>query len=151
MRAERVAVDTNVLISAALLAHSAPALLLHLVARDHRLVFSPDTFEELETRLWRPKFDRYISMEDRKLYLHDLAAFADWVRPDASLTQRRFSRDADDDKFVRVALAAQARWLLTGDDDLLTLGTVEGVSIITAARAQESLQAAAGEVPRNKP
>ena len=43
--------------------------------------------------------------------------------------------DADDDKFVHVALAAKARWLVTGDSDLLTLRQVEDVVILTPAQA----------------
>ena len=57
--------DTNVLISAALSAQGAPAQLLRLVLQDHRLVFSQPTFDELHTRLYRPKFDRYLTLELR--------------------------------------------------------------------------------------
>jgi predicted nucleic acid-binding protein len=60
-------IDTNVLISAALLKTSLPAVLLGKALRDFRIVFSSATFEELETRLWRPEFDRYITPESRKL------------------------------------------------------------------------------------
>jgi predicted nucleic acid-binding protein len=42
----------------------------------HRLVFSQATFDELESRLWRPKFDRYLDLETRRLLLHDFNAVA---------------------------------------------------------------------------
>lgn len=133
MTAERWVIDTNVLISAALLSGSLPVALVSRALRDFRIVFSSATFAELETRIWRPKFDRYITLENRKLVLHDLAAAAEWVEPASGATT--FSRDADDDKFVHAALAAKARWLVTGHSDLLTLGQVEDVVILTPAQA----------------
>lgn len=139
MSVERWVIDTNVLISAALLKGSVPALLLRRVLGAHRLVFSAATFDELETRLWRPKFDRYITLEDRKLVLHDLAAVAEWVEPDAELCAAAFSRDRDDDKFVHAARAAGAAWLVSGDADLLDLKQVEGTRIVTPAGALRQL------------
>lgn len=133
MKVERaVVIDTNVLISAALIKASMPAMLLGRLLVSHRIVFSPATFAELETRLWRPKFDPYLSMEQRALLLHDLGAVADWVEPTDTT---RFSRDADDDKFVHAALGAQAAWLISGDRDLLDLREVQGVAMLTAAEA----------------
>jgi uncharacterized protein len=114
-----------------------PAALVRRVLRDFRVVFSPATFAELETRLWLPKFDRYITLESRKLLLHDLAAAADWVEPAPEGT---FSIDPDDDKFVRTALAAKARWLVTGDRDLLSLGQVEDVLILGPAQALRRIE-----------
>lgn len=86
----RVVLDTNVLISAALLPVSVPARVLHQVLARSRLVFSDATFAELETRLWKPKFDRYITLETRRALLHDLAAVAEWVNPRPA---ERHSRD----------------------------------------------------------
>lgn len=130
-------IDTNVLISAALLKNSVPAALLARLLKSHRLVFSRATFDELETRLWRPKFDPYVSIESRRLLLHDLDAVADWVEPDAG--SARISRDPDDDKFVHLALAAQARWLISGDRDLLDLRGIAGLELLTPAQALRKL------------
>lgn len=133
---ERLVLGTNVLISAALLQASVPARLLQRVLLQGRIVFSQTTFGELETRLWRPKFDRYISMESRRLLLHDLGSVADWIEPAPG---SRHSRDADDDKFVHLALASGAAWLISGDRDLLDLRRVEGVRVLTPATALRTL------------
>jgi uncharacterized protein len=134
MRADaRAVVDTNVLISAALLAESIPARLLKHLLRQGRVLFSEATFAELEQRLWRPKFDRYVSPEIRRALLHDWAAAAEWVPVhDAA---ERFSRDPDDDKFIHAAVAGRADALISGDGDLLALGTVCGMAILTPAQA----------------
>lgn len=141
MKAERWVIDTNVLISAALLRGSLPAARVGRVLRSCRIVFSSATFAELETRIWRPKFRRDITLENRELVLHDLAAAAEWVEPARVATN---SGDADDDKFVHAALAARARWLVAADSDLLTLGQVEDVVILTPAQALRRLKGLRG-------
>ncbi len=133
MRADRYVVDTNVLISAALLADSLPAQVLQHVLSHARLVFSAQTFSELETRLWRPKFDRYLSLEDRKWLLRDLHGAADWFEPTDIGPSR--CRDPQDENFVQLALACQAKALVSGDKDLLILKTLDGIPVLTPAAA----------------
>ena len=132
MNPERVVIDTNVLISAALVPGAVPSRVVAYVLQHQRLLFSEQTFEELRTRLHRPKFDRYLSLDDRKLLLHDFNAAAEWV---ALGEVSSFSRDREDDKFVQTALNGGARWLVSGDADLLCLGSVQTVQIITPAQA----------------
>jgi len=110
----------------------------HALAHGH-ILFTEATFAELETRVWRPKFDRYLSMEARKLLQHDFRAVAQWVDVPPKTSTRRFSRDADDDKFLHAALAGGAKVLVSGDRDLLDLGTVEGVDILSPAQALASM------------
>lgn len=128
----RVVLDTDLLISAALLTESVPARLLHQVLARSRLVFSDATFAELETRLWKPRFDRYLTLETRRALLHDLTAVAEWVNPRPG---ERHSRDPDDDAFIHAAIAAGADWLVSGDDDLLVLSRVQGVEMLSPAQA----------------
>jgi uncharacterized protein len=52
----KLVIDTNILISAALSAQGAPARLVRCALAQHQLVFSLATFDELRTRLYRPKF-----------------------------------------------------------------------------------------------
>lgn len=138
MRAKvRAVVDTNVLISAALSAHSPPVQVTHRLLEHGRILFAKETFAELEIRLWRPKFDRYLTIELRKSMLHDFSAVAEWVeleaRPD--LTGQTHSRDPDDDKFIHAALAGEADVLVSGDRDLLDLGRVGELLILSPANA----------------
>jgi uncharacterized protein len=136
--ATRVVIDTNVWISAALSIAGSPAKLVKRVLGSGNPVFSLATFTELEARLWKPKFDSYLSMEARRGILHDAKAVAHWVEIPVDIVGLRFSRDADDDKFIHAALASSATWLVTGDQDLLVLGTVLGVRILTPAEALKS-------------
>jgi uncharacterized protein len=136
-----VVVDTNVLLSAALAPSGVPALLMDRLLDVGRLVFSAATFAELEGRIWRPKFDRYLPMERRRQILQLARASAVWVDISGELAQRRFSRDATDNAFIHAALAAGASRLVTGDDDLLCLDPLDALRILTPRRAVDELLA----------
>jgi putative PIN family toxin of toxin-antitoxin system len=138
-----VVVDTNVWISAALAKQGAPSQVVQKVLSHGQVVFSDATFQELELRLWKPKFDRYVSMELRRAILHGAKAAAQWVTPTAEITSIAYSRDADDDKFIPAALAANAPWLVSGDQDLLTLanGLMTSGSKLKILSPSQALQA----------
>lgn len=137
MRIERAVVDTNVLISAALSPRSAPAQIVDCLLQRATLVFSRETFEELETRLWRPKFDRYLDMDRRRRLLHDFAAAAQWVDLPAA-PRSAYSRDPHDDAFLHTALQGKVEWLVSGDKDLLELPPADwGFEILSPAQALE--------------
>ena len=135
----RVVVDTNVIISAALSARGATALILRLLLREGQLVFSAATFNELETRLWLPKFDPYLDLEDRQALLRDLAATAHWC--ESAAIEGTWCRDVTDDKFVALAIAAGVTRIVTGDADLLVLDPLGTLRVVTPAAAMEEIQA----------
>jgi putative PIN family toxin of toxin-antitoxin system len=132
----KLVIDTNILISAALSAQGAPAQLVMGVLARHRLVFSQATFDELRTRIYRPKFDRYISLEDRERLLRDFNACAIWVE---AAEPGRYCRDRDDDHFIEAALKAQAHYLVSSDKDLLQAPRVQGLPVISVHQALEAL------------
>ena len=132
---KRVVVDTNVWLSAALSPAGAPSQALRRVLAYGVPVFSQPTFAELEARIWKPKFDRYLTMQARQEILHDARALGHWVEISPSISAQRYSRDEDDDKFIHSALAGAAKWLITGDLDLLSIEADSGVRIIAPAQA----------------
>lgn len=138
MRAEsawRVVIDTNVWISAFLVNTGAPAELVRLVLAHGQPVFSAATLAELDARLWRPKFDRYLDIDERRRLLRDLNSLACWITVPPPIAAQTFCRDADDDKMIHAALAAQATLLVTGDDDLLCLHPLGKLNILTPRAA----------------
>jgi putative PIN family toxin of toxin-antitoxin system len=120
-RGPAVVIDTNVWISGILTRTGYPAQLTRRVIKNGQPVFSPETFVELKDRLWQPKFDRYVSIEQRQALLGGLQAIALWVDVPPEIAAELFCRDATDDKFIHTALAAKAGFLITGDKDLLIL------------------------------
>lgn len=135
MKAEAVVIDTNVLISAALIKTSLTAVLVRHCMVNHQILFSDETFDELKTRLWRPKFDRYLSIENRNQVVLEWLATGSWIEIPPENAVRKFSRDADDDKFLQLASAGRSHLLVSGDRDLLDLKVVDGIEIITPAQA----------------
>jgi uncharacterized protein len=135
----KVVVDTNMLLSAALSPTGAPATLLEWLLTNGILVLSSTTFSELQTRIFKPKFDRYLSLETRKQILHDLSAAAFWIEISADLAGERYCRDTDDDAFVHAAIAADACVIVTGDADLLVLDPIDGLRILTPRMALDSV------------
>ena len=132
MKADRLVLDTNVWISA-LLAPTGTARLLvnEVIERGIDVLFTEGTFNELVTRLERPKFAKYRHPEAWNLFLSELIEVAQWH--DETLTAAGISRDSDDDKFLGLAVIGQADAIISGDSDLLDLVTYEGIPILTPA------------------
>ena len=141
----RVVLDTNVLLSAALSPRGAPAQLVDQLLIHAQIVFSEDTFAELKTRLWKPKFDRYITMDRRRSLLHDFNAVAHWIKVPESIANVAYSRDSTDDAFIHAAFVASARRLVTGDDDLLCLDPIKNLDlrIVTPRQALDEIRQSA--------
>ena len=127
---QRAVVDTNVLVSRLLLADSIPAQAVREARRKGTLLVSEATMQELADVLARPRFDRYVSIEDRKQFLRLLARMAEFV---PIVYQVRECRDPKDDKFLEVALNGRADLILTGDRDLLVLHPWRNIAILTPA------------------
>jgi len=127
---ERVVLDTNVLISGALSNTSTPALALETAVRHGQLLASTATMRELMETLLSPKFDPYVSREQRDALLLRLAPLVEFVE---IVQVVRASRDPNDDKFLDVAVNGRAGVVVTGDKDLLELDPFRGIAILTPA------------------
>lgn len=131
MKAERLVVDSNVLISALLNPKGTPRRALERLAADSAiLLFSEETFAELVVRLAKPKFDAYRTTEQMEAFLDWLTDLGEWVQ---QVIEIEACRDSDDNKFLAVALTGGADCLITGDADLLALDPFEGLPILAPA------------------
>jgi putative PIN family toxin of toxin-antitoxin system len=129
MKAERVVVDSNVLISALLLPGSKPHQVLEQLAEHNTaLLFSDSTFTELVTRLAKPKFDQYRTPAQLEAFLDWLSELGEWVVPNLSVNA---CRDSEDNKFLSLAISGAADCLISGDKDLLVLHPFENIPILT--------------------
>jgi putative PIN family toxin of toxin-antitoxin system len=115
----RIVADPNVWISALISPSGAPAAVVRAVlAGEVTVVVSPLLLDELGAVLSRRKFRRWVTAEDARAYVDQLALRVE-VRPDASAPSLR-ARDEDDDYLIALAEAADAV-LVTGDKDILDL------------------------------
>jgi len=133
MKAERLVIDTNVWI-AALISPAGTARQLADTVLDHDIdvLMSESTFNELVSRLDRPKFDRYRESESWNSFLTALVELALWHEDAGTATGT--SRDVDDDKFLSLAVTGQANAIISGDRDLPDLASHEGIPILTPAQ-----------------
>lgn len=123
-----IVVDTNVLISAGLLPQSTTAQALALAVEHFVMAQNQDTWHELETRIARPKFDRYFGEFGRLRHLIKIAQSVEFFEVTA---QASVSRDKSDDKFLALAIDAGARWVISGDPDLKDVQVYKGVEVLS--------------------
>jgi len=132
---QRVVLDTNVLVSAALRPQSTPRHALNLAIARDQLAMSADALDELIRVLQLPKFDRYAPPADRMelpgLLRRHASIFQ--VTPEHLALAAGACRDADDEVFLALAIAANASVIVSGDADLLTMDPWRGIAICTAA------------------
>jgi uncharacterized protein len=99
------------------------------------LVSSPALLAELAEVAARPKFKDILARSNTnlELMLTQVRLLAEIVDPPP--LPERVSRDPDDDAVLALAVAAQPDLIITGDKDLLVLGTHASVPIVSAAEA----------------
>lgn len=122
----RFVADTNVLISRLVFRNSVPAQAVRRATSVGDLLVSLETLEELESVLFRPKFDVYLKPSERLAFFDTLrhtALFIESVAPVSAC------RDPKDDKFLALAVTGQAEFILSGDQDLLLLHPFRGIDI----------------------
>ena len=131
----RRVLDTNIVVSG-LLWNGAPAQLIDLARMDEIELFSSRVLlAELTRILRRAKFSRAVTasgmtLDELVLGYSELATLV--MSADITPT---VLRDPDDDHVLACALAAEVEWIVSGDRDLLDIGTFRGMPIVTAAQA----------------
>ena len=122
--------DASAVVSAALREDSVPErALLHAEAAD-LFALSVEVDAEIAEVLGRPRFARAVTAARRARILDILRGGAVWFSPTERVTDRR---DAKDNKYLELALAAGAGTIVSGDADLLVLDPWRGVRILKPA------------------
>jgi putative PIN family toxin of toxin-antitoxin system len=93
------------------------------------IAYSKATLAELKVTFERSKFDKYIALEKRK----DAIAYFEKIALHIEVTSTvNDCRDAKDNKFLELALDANADCIVTGDNDLLVLHPFRNIPILSA-------------------
>ena len=127
----RVVIDTSVFIRYLIRPSAAIRQLIEQWWLEERIqvVIAPELLAELEGVLGRKEMQAYFHPEEGQALLDILRFKAEFLPPLVSIPA--FTRDPKDDKFVACALTAQAAFLISEDRDLLALGKIEGLRILT--------------------
>ena len=134
----RVILDTNILLSALLSPHGAPAHLLDAWERKRfTLVACEELIAELRDVAGRPFFRSRLRASVAELLAAGLRDFSLFCR---DLPSSPIAPDPKDSYLLALAEASQADFLVTGDKELLSLKQHKSTRMITPAAVIELLQ-----------
>jgi hypothetical protein len=137
----RIVLDTNIAISALLWGGTPYRLIAAATDGAVTLCTSPVLLAELREVLGRAhlavRLERQNSSIEQAMALYEGLCLL--VLP--NLVPRVVIPDADDDHVIAAAVTAQAQVIASGDKHLLTLGTHQGIRILTPAQALELIGA----------
>ena len=126
----RAVIDTNIWIRRLLGSNSISARAADKALDESDVFISEPVVDELVDVLSREKWDRYVSVDERQEFLDKLLRAAS---PISVLSEIAECRDPKDDKFLALALDAEADYLITDDKDLLVLHPWRGIEILSSA------------------
>jgi putative PIN family toxin of toxin-antitoxin system len=136
----RVVLDTNVLVSGLVAEGGAPHRILDAWLDGHyTLVTSLYLTEELIHVLSYPRIAKRLNLDEGELAVILTALLSQAEITPGHLRLPGVTRDPKDDAVVACAREGEADYIVSGDQDLLTLGEYEGIQVVTPRRFVEIL------------
>ncbi len=132
----RVVIDTNIWISF-LIGKRLAGLHRHIDSGRIEVVTCEIQLRELADVLNRPRIRKYIPAEQAEEFLDLLCEAALLVKPEQGPP---LCRDPKDDYLLYTAIAAQADYLVSGDNDLLSLRCIGRTLIISFIDFEEAMR-----------
>ena len=122
----RILIDTNILISG-LFFGGLPKKLLAELDENFNVCVNEKILSEynqqIDKKISNPKYN--LNEKIREKIFSSLKSFE--IKSDLKIC-----RDPDDDKFINCAIDAKAIYIVSGDNDLLTIKNFAGIEIVTA-------------------
>ena len=129
-RLPRAVIDTNVVVSAFVFRTGTLAWLREAIVNNKLIpLVSDETLAELMRVLTYPRFR--LTAEDRQNIIVHYMEHAEAIRQPRTRARLPPCRDPDDEMFIRLAYAAKADAIVTGDEDLLSLAPDSSIPILT--------------------
>ncbi len=127
----KVVLDTNIIISRYLSPTGLPATVLNLWEKEaFDVLVSEELLQEYERALGYTHIQKSTSMTPEEITqaVQGFRENAILVEPAEDVTV--VERDRDDNKFIACALAGGAEYIVSGDNDLLSIKTYRGIRIL---------------------
>ncbi len=96
-----IVIDTNIFISAPLSPRGTAYQALTKAVQEFTIVYSEETYQEIASRLYKTKFDRYISNERRAEFLNLIQSKSRFIK---TIPQITICLDSDGNKFLELVL-----------------------------------------------
>ena len=122
----KILIDTNILISALFFGKFPKEFLNEVLDENFEICINDKIFSEYEKTITKKIAKKKVLNET--LY----EKFLGEVRFFESISDLKICRDPDDDKFINCAIDAKAIYIVSGDNDLLTIKNFAGIEIVTA-------------------
>jgi len=131
-RLRRAVIDTNVVVSAFVFRAGTLAWLREAIINGALIpLVSDETLAEMVRVLAYPRFG--LTAEDRENIIVYYMEHAEAIKRPRTRARLPRCRDPHDGMFIRLAYAAKADAIVTGDDGLLTLALESRIPILTPA------------------
>ena len=122
----KILIDTNILISALFFGKFPKEFLNKVLLQNFEICINDKILDEYEATIHKKIIKKKI-LDDvlYEKFLQDVKFFE-------SVSDLKICRDPDDDKFINCAIVAKAIYIVSGDNDLLTIKNFAGIEIVTA-------------------
>ena len=122
----RIVIDTNVFTSAIFFGGMPLKVLQTVISKENEAYISPSIRDE-----YNDVIDRMTKKYPSRLKTQLINELFKTLRLIIPKTEISICRDPDDDKFIECAIEADCIYIVSGDNDLLSLGEVGGIRICT--------------------
>lgn len=134
----KLVLDTNTIISGLFWKGNEFQLLEKIEKGNAELFLTQDMLLEIGKVLHYPRLEKYVRSAGitPEVLLEKIISFSILLDAQEQVT---VCRDPEDDKVISCAIAANAQYIVTGDEDLLVLKKYKGIQIITTKEVLELL------------
>ena len=131
----RLVLDTNIIISSFFWGGNPRKLMTRIIEGKDTLYVSNEILHEVFSVMARPKFN-----VNHRQIIHFLDSIEEISYRVTSLGLiQGICRDSDDDKVLECAVLGNVDFIISGDNDLLSLREFQGIPILTASEYIEKL------------
>ena len=124
----RFVIDANVIISALLFKNSTPRQAFDKALDTGDVLLSLPVLFELDRILSLDKFDKYLEKNERITFLNTLVKEVEFTEISETICE---CRDPKDNKYLELAVSGEAKFIISGDRDLLVLNPFRSIHILT--------------------
>jgi len=124
-----VVLDTNIYLFGFLFGGNARKIIENAIEGKFRVYISNDILSEIAAVLKRPKFG--LNERQAGFLLNEIEFLCDICEPNESI--RDICRDVKDHIILECAVESRSEYIITGDDDLLTLKDFRKIKIVNCS------------------
>lgn len=132
----KIIIDTNIWISF-LIGKSLRGLQNHIDSQSIKIITCKEQYCELSEVFKKPKIKKYFTKEQVEEFFELLDESSDCIE---LVTKSNVCRDAKDNYLVSLAIDSHSNFLITGDQDLLELNSIEETLVVKYSDFEQLLK-----------